>query len=259
MQVRMMAGFDNSTPPGSDDRQLGRYLWLGAIETLINAFIDLDEPTREQVHALSGLVVRVKVLDPYLPFYLVFTQEGIEVSESAPTPAQVRINARLFDLMRTLLGASPLTASGRPRVRVWGEAASVARLETLLTDYNLRTRAQQWVRDHLNLEQLWHKIRNHDPSWLRDFLPLPGLMRETLAEIRLVNQNLLRQQQEFDAYRALARRQRVQDLLFLSTAFVALLVALGGELQVHRLGDLQSGQVLLLVMAALLLVSRLRA
>lgn len=255
----MMAGFDKSNPPGADDRQLGRYLWLGAIETLINAFIDLDEPTREQVRSLNGLVVRVKVLDPYLPFYLLFTEEGIEVSDEAPAPAQVRINARLFDLMRTLLGAAPRTASGRPRVRVWGEADSVARLETLLTDYNLRTRAQQWLREHLNLEQLWHKIRNHDPSWLRDFLPLPGLMRETLAEIRAVNQNLRLQQQEFETYRAHARRQRIHDLLFLSTAFVALLAALGGELQLHRIGELQAGQVLLLVMAALLLLSRLRS
>ena len=255
----MMAGYDNYTPPGADDRQLGRYLWMGAIEALINAFVDLDDATRDQVRALSGLVVRVKILDPYLPFYLIFTDEGIEVGDEAPSPAQVRVNARLFDFMRTLLGASPVTASGRPRVRVWGEADSVARLESLLSDYNLRTRAQQWLRQHLNLEQLWHKIRNHDPSWLRDFMPLPGLMRETLAEIRLVNQNLLMQQQEFERYRVHARRQRLQDLMFLSTAVVALLAGLSGQLQMSRLGDLQSGQVLLLVMAALLLVSRLRA
>lgn len=255
----MMAGFDKNNTAGVDDRQLGRYLWLGAIETLINAFIDLDAPTREQVRSLRGLVVRVKVLDPYLPFYLLFTAEGIEVSDETPTPAQVRVNARLFDLMRTLLGASPLSASGRPRVRVWGEADSVAQLETLLTDYNLRTRAQQWISGHLNLDQLWHKIRNHDPSWLKDFLPLPGMMRETLAELRLVNQNLLRHQDEFALYRQQSRRQRRHDLLFLSVAFLALLGGLSGDLLTQHLRDLRPDQLLLLVMAAVLLLSRLRA
>lgn len=255
----MMAGFDKFNAPGGDDRQLGRYLWLGAIETLINAFIDLDAPTRAQVRALDGLVVRVKILDPYLPFYLLFTAEGIEVSDETPTPAQVRVNARLFDLMRTLLGAAPVSASGRPRVRVWGEADSVQQLQTLLTDYNLRTRAQQWLSEHLNLEQLWHKIRNHDPSWLKDFLPLPGMMRETLAELRLVNQNLLRHQEEFALFRQQSRRQRIHDLLFLSVAFLALLGGLAGELLTHHLADLRPDQVVLLVAAALLLLSRLRA
>lgn len=254
----MMAGSDKPNAPGGNDRELGRYLWLGAIETLLNAFIDLDSPTRDQVRALRGLVVRVKILDPYLPFYLLFTEEGIEVSDDAPAPAQVRINARLFDLMRTLLGSSPQSASGRPRVRVWGEAASVAQLEALLTDYNLRTRAQQWMREHLNLDQLWHKIRNHDPSWLRDFLPLPGMMRETLAEIRLVNQSLLQQQQAFEHYRVLAARQRRYDLIFLSVAFVALLAAFSGDLSAQRLGELRADEILLLIMAAALLLSRLR-
>lgn len=254
----MKAGFDTSSATGGSDRELGRYLWLGAIETLLNAFIELDAPTRDQVRALRGLVVRVKILDPYLPFYLLFTEEGIEVSEDAPSPAQVRINARLFDLMRTLLGASPLSASGRPRVRVWGEAASVTQLETLLTDYNLRTRAQQWLREHLNLDQLWHKIRNHDPSWMRDFLPLPGMMRETLAEIRLVNQNLQLQQQTFEQYRDLAARQRRQDLIFLSVAFLAMLAALSGDVSAQHLGELRTDEILLLVMAAVLLLSRLR-
>lgn len=254
----MMAGFDKYNTAAGGDRELGRYLWLGAIETLINAFIDLDAATGEQVRSLRGLVVRVKILDPYLPFYLLFTEEGIEVADEAPTPAQVRVNARLFDLMRTLLGASPVSASGRPRVRVWGEAESVAQLETLLTDYNLRTRAQQWLREHLNLDLLWHKIRNHDPSWLKDFLPLPGMMRETLAEIRLMNQHLAQQQEAFARYREEAAQRRRHDLLFLSAAFLALLAALTGNVSAQRLGELRADEVLLLVMAAVLLLSRLR-
>ncbi|MDF3030093.1 MAG: hypothetical protein K0R03_651 [Moraxellaceae bacterium] len=255
----MMAGYDNYNDASSDDRNLSRYLWLGAIETLINAFIDLDAPTRERVTSMAGLVVRVKVVDPYLPFYLFFTREGIEVCEEAPYPAQVRVNARLFDMVRTLLGAAPVSPSGRTRVRVWGEAESVAQLESLLIDYNLRTRAQEWLRGHLNLESLWQKIRNHDPSWLKDFMPLPSLMRETLNEIRLLNQNLNLQQLEFERFRKQAHRQRTYDLVFLSLVFLALMAGLTEHLSAERLAQLSSQQVLMLCMAALMLLSRLRS
>lgn len=252
----MMAGHDNYSSGG--DRNLGRYLWLGAIETLINAFIDLDDPTRERVRSLQGLVVRVKIVDPYLPFYLLFTSEGIEVCEDAPYPAQVRINSRLLDLMRTLLGASPTSASGRPRVRVWGEAESVAQLESLLVDFNLRTRAQQWLQSNLNFESLWQKIRNHDPSWLQDFLPLPGLMRETLAELRLLNQNLKSHQAEFERYRQQSRQQRIHDIVFLIAAFLILQLALTGTLSPQRLSDLTAQQFMMVGLALALALSRLR-
>jgi hypothetical protein len=253
----MMAGYDNNND-NRDGRPLTQFLWLGAIETLINAFIDLDQPTRERVASLHGLVVRVKVMDPYLPFYLYFTHEGIEVCDVAPAPARVRINARLFDLMRTLLGSSPTSASGRPRVRVWGEAESVEALESLLEDFNLRTKSQQWLRDHLNMDSLWQKIRNHDPSWLQDFLPLPSLMRETLGELKLLNQNLLTQQQEFERYRRETQRQRAQDIVFMLLAFLALLGGLTGSFSSQSLSSLDTERLLLLVMGVVLIVSRLR-
>jgi hypothetical protein len=254
----MMAGYDNYNDASGDDRNLSRYLWLGAVETLVNAFIDLDTPTRERVTSMAGLVVRVKVVDPYLPFYLFFTREGIEVCDEAPYPAQVRVNARLFDLVRTLLGASPVSPSGRTRVRVWGEAESVEQLESLLVDYNVRTRAQEWLRGNLNLEALWQKIRNHDPSWLKDFMPLPSLMRETLGEIRLLNQNLLAQQQEFERFRKESSRKRIYDLVFLVLTFLAVLAGLTDTLSAQELEQLGSQQILLLVMALLLVLSRLR-
>ncbi len=258
-RTRMMAGYDNNNDSSTDDRNLSRYLWLGAIETLINAFIELDGPTRERVTAMAGMVVRVKVVDPYLPFYLFFTPEGIEVCDEAPYPAQVRVNARLFDLVRTLLGAATVTPSGRARVRVWGEAESVAELEALLVAYNLRTRAQDWLRSHLNLEALWLKIRNHDPSWLKDFMPLPSLMRETLSEIKLLNQNLQAQQLEFDRYRNQGRRQRAYDLVFLVLVALALTAGLSDNLSVQKLGELSTQHLLMLAMAFLLLISRLRS
>lgn len=253
-----MSAYDKHSDNFAPERPLAQYLWLGAIETLINAFIDLDDETRARVRSLDGLVVRVKVLDPYLPFYLYFTAEGIEVSEIAPAPAHVRVNARLFDLMRTLLGSAPVSASGRPRIRVWGDAESVAELEALLTDFNLRTRAQAWLREHLNMDVLWQKIRNHDPSWLQDFLPLPGLMRETLNELKQLNQNLRAQQEEFEHYRLRTQKQRTQDIVFLVLALLAMMAALGGGLSAETLSQMNAERILLLVMGLALILSRLR-
>jgi hypothetical protein len=132
-------------------------------------------------------------------------------------------------------------------------------LESLLVEFNLRTRAQQWLRTHLNLESLWLKIRNHDPSWLQDFLPLPGLMRETLNELRQLNQSLRAQQLEFDLYRKQAQRQRVYDLTLLTLAFLAIFTGLSGNLLPKNLGDLEASQLVMLLVGLMLLFSRLRA
>lgn len=253
----MMANRHNNDK-NDNDRQLVQHLWLGAIETLINGFIELDASTRERVTALHGLVVRVKVLEPYLPFYLFFTREGIEVCDVAPSPARVRVNARLFDLMRTLLGASPVSASGRPRVRVWGESESVAILEDLLKDFNLRTRAQQWLQGHLNLDGLWQKIRNHDPSWLQDFMPLPGMMRETLKELRAINQHLAQQKEAFEQYQLRSQQQRRRDLWIMLLAFFIIFGGLTGTLNLETLSTLSPDRLLLLLVGVALVLSRLR-
>lgn len=253
----MMAG--NNNDKYGDDRQLAQHLWLGAIETVLNGFIELDPATRERVNALHGLVVRVKVIEPYLPFYLFFTREGIEVCDVAPSPARVRVNARLFDLMRTILGASTTSASGRPRVRVWGESESVAILEELITDFNLRTRAQQWLQSHLNLDSFWQKIRNHDPSWLQDFLPLPGMMKETLKELRSINQNLLKQQEAFERFQLYSQQQRNRDLIVTMLAFAVIVAGLTGGFSLSELAELSVERILFLLAGIVLVLSRLKS
>lgn len=256
----MMAGHDNYKDNNTaDGRPLAQHLVLGLIETLLNNFIELDKATLERVIALSGLIVRVKLTDPYLAFYLYFTPEGIEVCDVAPGPARVRVNARVYDLMRTLLGTSSTrTHSGRPRVRVWGEAESVVSLEKLLTDYNVRTRARQWLHEHLDLNALWERIRRHDPSWLQDFLPLPGLMRDALNELRQLNQNLQRHQEELERFRLQSNRQRTLDLLIMLLAMVVLLGGLTGGFSAAAVASLTPERTLLIMAGLALVLSRLR-
>ena len=255
----MMAGHDDINNNNSaDGRPLAQHLVLGLIETLLNSFIELDKGTRERVTELSGLIVRVKLVDPYQAFYLYFTSEGVEVCDIAPGPARVRVNARVYDLMRTLLGTSSRTSSGRPRVRVWGEAESVAALEALLDDFNVRTRAREWLHGHLDLNAIWERIRRHDPSWLNDFLPLPGLMRDALAELRQLNENLQRHQEELERFRAQSNRQRSLDLVMMLLALVIVLGGLTGGFTVAAVANLTPERILLIMAGLALVLSRLR-
>lgn len=255
----MMAGHDTyNNNQREEGRPLGQHLVLGLIETLLNSFIELDSATRDQIAALSGLIVRVKLVDPYQAFYLYFTHEGIEVLDVAPGPAKVRVNAKVYDLMRTLLGTSNQTPSGRPRVKVWGDAESVAALEHLLTEYNVRTRARQWLHEHLDINNLWERIRRHDPSWLQDFLPLPGMMRDALGELRQLNHNLQRHQEELETFRQRVTRQRRQDLLIMLLAFLAMLGGLTGGFTSATLTTLTPERILLLVAGLALVMSRMR-
>lgn len=255
----MMAGHDTYNKNNREEgRPLAQHLVLGVIETLLNSFIELDAATRNQVTSLSGLIVRVKLADPYMAFYLYFTSEGIEVCDVAPGPARVRVNARVYDLMRTLLGTSNQTASGRPRVRVWGEAESVAALEHLLTEYNLRTRAREWLHGHMDISSLWEKIRRHDPSWLQDFLPLPGMMRDALNELRQLNYNLQRHQEELETFRQRINRQRAKDLLIMLVAVAVMIGGLTGGFTTANLADLTPERILLLIAGLALILSRLR-
>ncbi len=254
----MMAGYEKNNDNEAEGRPLAQHVWLGLVETLLNGFIDLDGPTGDRVVELSGLIVRVKLLDPFLSFYLYFTPEGIEVCDVAPGPARVRINARVYDLMRVLLGRPARGRSGRPRVRMWGDADSIVALESLLQDFNLRTRASEWLQSHLDMKSVWERIRRHDPSWLQDFVPLPGLMREALAELRQLNRNLQAQQDEMERFRANLGKQRRQDLVFLLLAFVALSGGLTGGFSAAALAAMNAERVLLIVVGLALVASRLR-
>ncbi|MFN3586394.1 MAG: hypothetical protein ACK4UT_02725, partial [Moraxellaceae bacterium] len=161
--------------------------------------------------------------------------------------------------MRVLLGKPASSRSGRPRVRMWGDADSIKALEVLLNDFNLRTRAREWLQAHLDMKSVWERIRRHDPSWLQDFVPLPGLMREALNELRQLNRHLQTQQEEMANFRASLSRQRRQDLIFLMLAFCALAGGLTGGFSSAALAELTAERLLLIIAGLALLLSRLRA
>ncbi len=251
-----MAARHNNKSKQKADLSVAHHLWLGVLETVLNSFASIDENTNARIAALDGLVVRVKLLEPYQVFFLLFTREGIEVSAEQPGVVKVRMGGRLMDIMSYLLGITP--GEDSRRIRLWGESDSILGLRALLKDFNLRTAAQHWLREHLNLEKLWDKLKRHDPSWLSDFMPVPGQMREALKELQSLNANLKQQQLELAQFRESLRQQRLYDLISLIVAFVAISAGLGLTDLERQWSALSGQQILLMVTGVVLILSRLQ-
>jgi hypothetical protein len=254
-----MTGNENNKHTGKrkTEQPAAHLLLLGTIETLLNALIELDEESLARSMALEGLVVRVKVLEPYSVFYLLFTSEGIEVSDDQPGTVKVRLGGRLMDIMAYVVGVTPPEDSHR--LRLWGDAESIRLLRGMLQDFNLRTAAQRWLREHVNMDGLWGKMRNHDPSWLTDLLPMPGMMRDTLRELGELKQALRQQQDELARLRTELRQQRRQDLVMLAMAVVAISLGLGGvPLSGTALLQMGGDRIALVVIGIALAASRVR-
>ncbi len=234
---------------------LAQELWLGMLESLINSFVDLDPDTRQQVRARDGLIVRVKAVDPHMICYLHFTREGIELSAEAPGPATVRIGGSLLSLLSAIAGQHSLDKPGK--IRIWGESTQVNWLIELLNAFNLRTSAQRWLRRHLNIGELWHKIRRNDPSWISDLMPMPGMMREALAEIRTLRKSLDQQQEAWRDQQYAWQQQRPWDIGILVVVMATLVLALlPGNTLVDRIDGLTPERLICIGLALALIGTR---
>lgn len=230
-------------------------LGLGVVESLLNACIEHDELTRAQVLSRDGLVVRVKTSDPAFTAYLLFTAHGIEMSSRSPGRASVRINASLLSLLAVLSGQQRLDNTSR--IRLWGDSEAVNWLVDLLQTTNVRSIFARWLREHLNISELWQKIRRHDPSWLSDLMPMPGMLRQALSEIEGLKTTLAAQEQAWAEREAAWAKQKRWDMLGLALISLALLATLlPGETLSARLGGLGQAELMAIALSIALVASR---
>lgn len=231
-------------------------LGLGVLERLLNTLLDLEPDIREQLRAHGSLVIRIKTRDPASLFHVHLTGEGtVELSRSAPAPSRIRINASLLPLASLLLGNRDL--SGHEHINVWGDADEVAWLKHLLRELRLRDSAQRWLRENLNLADLVRKIRGHDPSWITDLLPMPGMLREALHEIHRLRRHLGNQQEAWEAHRTLVQEQRRLDVGLVLLIVIALVLSLlPGDTLPARLAHLNVTHAGWLALLGALLFSR---
>lgn len=248
------AAADNSdaSPAPSLIAELG----LGVVESLLNACIEHDELIRAQVLSREGLVVRVKTSDPVLTAYLLFTAHGIEISSRQPGPASVRINGSMLSMLGVLSGQQRL--DNAHRIRLWGDSDSVNWLVDLLQETNVRSVFARWLREHINITELWQKIRRHDPSWLSDLMPMPGMLREALSEIHQLKVTMAEQERAWAARELAWAKQKRWDMFSLATVLLALLATvLPGETLAARVGGLGHAELMAIALGIGLGCSRI--
>ncbi|HEX5277011.1 MAG TPA: SCP2 sterol-binding domain-containing protein [Fluviicoccus sp.] len=202
------------------------YFWLNSLESVLNSFLELDPERQQRIAPLNGMVVRVKTFSPYMIFYLQFSSDRIEVSPRAPGgEVQVRMSGRVRDLVWTFLGLGDeqrLEAKGQ--LNLWGDAEITESLRLLMQEFNLRSAAGSWLRNHWPLNMLWQKLSQQDLSWLQDLQPIPELIRQTREEVAELRRDVLSQQHRLDSI----NRQLQTQLSYIRFMMATLLLTLGG-------------------------------
>ena len=202
------------------------YFWLNSLESLLNAFVELDPSTRSQLVTLDGIVVRVKTFAPYQVFYLLFTADGIEVSPRPQGEVQVRLSGRVRDLVWTLLGLeSEQRAESKGHLHLWGDANTLNGLRFLLQEFNLRSAAGQWLKSHWPLNVLWQKLSQQDLTWLADLQPLPNLIKQTREEIAALKVEVQSQQKSLDMLQKALQQQLFYSRLLLGLTSTSVVVS----------------------------------
>lgn len=234
---------------------LATELGLGALESLFNTLLDLDPDIQARIRTHAPLVIRIKTRDPSLLFHVHLTAEGVELSSHSPSPSRIRINGSLLAMLSVLLGNRDLT--DHEDVNVWGDADEIAWMRQLLHDLNIRTSAQRWLREHVNLGDLIRKVRGHDTSWITELLPMPGMLREALQEIRLLQRRLEGLQTDWELHQAELQANRRRDVILVVLVMTGLVLdLLPGMTWPERLASLGISQLPWVALIAALLYSR---
>lgn len=244
-----------------EDASFGHYLAIGGLEALINSTLALDPPTVKALTVHAGTVIKLKIRDPYSIFYLIIDSDGIEVRDEYPGRADIRVIGSLSALSGRLLGIGEPQQSSSRAIQIWGNPDKIAALSIILSQFNLRTAASRWFREHANIPALLEKIRHHDASWIRDLSPIPTLIREALDQLRLLNSTLQEHQKSLMEFKHHLARQRARDLIYLLLAFVAIMSAIleAGTMPIRQLAALPFNSWLLLATAIALILSRLQS
>lgn len=145
-------------------------LALGAFESVINEWIDLDAATRQGLNQLAGKMLRVVIDTPHLSVDVVFDLDRVRLSPTPvgmdDRPAQSLFEQRAFDLkhvpvratttlhvphlvaLARLFGATPGTTGNLP---VQGELAVLQQVQQVMAqaEPDISAKLAPWIGDSL--------------------------------------------------------------------------------------------------------------
>lgn len=207
-----------------EQRSLPRFLALGALETALNQALALHGQATEQLVALHGTVVRIRLEKPATSIYLLLAEDGVEVLHDYEGHVDIRIRAQLGALLYWLMSPSA-ELTEEDQVRISGSEPQLSILLAALAEFDLWGALRNWFDNHLRLEDILTLLRREDPRWLNRLEQVATQVEQMASE--LGRQRLL-QEEVLDAINQLTRsmrRERRLDLLFLCSGMTLLFAA----------------------------------
>ena len=251
------------------NESIGEMLVIELREAAINQALSYDPNVLDRFRFYSCRVIRVKAHDPDFSFYLSFCDDGIQlfVDHEGPIDARLKMSSWMF--ARHVLGVSAIDAAehsmGEEKIKVSGDTQLLAELLDITSEYSvwalLRKIIQHWLPEFESFEDVLRALREHEPAWMSRIEHLPQLVNETL--VMLKEQNLAQQKQsdEISRIRMMLESDRRANQVSTVIGFVLIIVAFlthNGYLEVLAVNDMPLDTMIMLTVAVVLLVPRLR-
>jgi ubiquinone biosynthesis protein UbiJ len=239
-------------------------LVLGVVESSINRLLEQDEQARHSIQPCIGRVARIKSHDPYATFYLLFTQQGLQVLSFYDGHVDARINSSALRLLQRLI--HPQVAGCEVNdLQLSGDQVLIGVVLALLQRFNLWSIVQRVLLDAFPqwqaLPQLIGILQNLSPDWLQSLQQLPDDWRRTtehVAQLAAQQTQMLATLQALRADLQQSKQPPVLDVLGVDMLSFFVLYGVGGWL-IGLGNDKTLVGVMLIGLASVLLVCKRRA
>lgn len=112
-------------------------LALHTLETLINAYLRLDEASIARLSLMRGKIIQLIIKDWDFSFFIVPTVDGIELHEKMNGPASTIIMGNLNALLRTALAKGSNAALFENNIEIEGDLDTGEAIRTILSDIDI--------------------------------------------------------------------------------------------------------------------------
>lgn len=161
-------------------------LVLGIVESSINRLLTQDAQAMRSIQPCIGRVARVKSHDPYATFYLLFTQQGLQVLSFYDGHVDARITSSALRLLQKVIHPQAVSSEVND-LQVSGDQMLIGVVLALLQRYNLWSIVQRVLMEYFPqwqaLPQLINILQDLQPDWLQNIQRLSDDWRRTAEHV----------------------------------------------------------------------------
>lgn len=161
-------------------------LVLGIVESSINRLLAQDMQAMCSIQPCIGRVVRIKSHDPYATFYMLFTQQGLQVLSFYDGHVDARISSSALRLLQKIIHPQSV-CSELNHLQVSGDQMLIGVVLALLQRYNLWSIVQRVLMEYFPqwqaLPQLVNILQDLQPDWLQNIQNLSNDWQRTTEHV----------------------------------------------------------------------------